>query len=54
MKYIDEYRDPESARKLSKEIHRITTKPHVLMEVCGGQTHSIVKFGIDTLLRAGD
>lgn len=50
MKYIDEYRDPKFARKLSREIHRITTRPHVLMEVCGGQTHSIVKFGIDTLL----
>lgn len=50
MKYLDEYRDPQLAKQLSKEIHRITTKPHVLMEVCGGQTHSIVKFGIDTLL----
>ncbi len=50
MKYIDEYRDPKFAKKLSQEIHRITTRPHVLMEVCGGQTHSIVKFGIDTLL----
>jgi len=50
MKYLDEYRDPELARKLSSEIHKITTKPHVLMEVCGGQTHAIVKFGIDELL----
>ena len=50
MKYIDEYRDPKFARKLSQEIHKVTTRPHVLMEVCGGQTHSIVKFGIDTLL----
>lgn len=50
MKYIDEYRDPELARRLSAEIHRITTRPHTLMEVCGGQTHAIVKFGIDGLL----
>ncbi|MCA9392982.1 MAG: hydrogenase formation protein HypD [Candidatus Omnitrophica bacterium] len=50
MKYIDEYRDPELARQLSAEIHRITTRPHTLMEVCGGQTHAIVKFGIDGLL----
>lgn len=50
MKYIDEYRDGALAQKLSKEIHKITTRPHVLMEVCGGQTHAIVKFGIDELL----
>ncbi len=50
MKFIDEYRDPKLARQLSEEIHKITTKPHVLMEVCGGQTHAIVKFGIDELL----
>lgn len=53
MKYLDEYRDPDLAKRLSREIHRITTKPHVLMEVCGGQTHAIVKFGIDELLPAG-
>ncbi|MBZ0167343.1 MAG: hydrogenase formation protein HypD, partial [Candidatus Omnitrophica bacterium] len=50
MKYMDEYRNPALARKLSAEIHRITTRRHVLMEVCGGQTHAIVKFGIDGLL----
>ena len=50
MKYLDEYRDPQLARQLSRQIHKITTKPHVLMEVCGGQTHAIVKFGIDELL----
>lgn len=50
MKYLNEYRDPQLAKQLSKEIHRITTRPHVLMEVCGGQTHAIVKFGIDELL----
>ncbi|MCK5579679.1 MAG: hydrogenase formation protein HypD [Candidatus Omnitrophica bacterium] len=50
MKYLDEYRDPELAKKFSEEIHRVTTKPHVIMEVCGGQTHAIVKFGIDQLI----
>ncbi len=50
MKYLDEYRDGALARKLAAEIHRVTTKPWTLMEVCGGQTHAIVKFGIDELL----
>ena len=50
MKYLDEYRDGEVAKKIVADIHRITTKPWVLMEVCGGQTHSIVKHGIDHLL----
>lgn len=50
MKYLDEYRNPELAKQLSQQIHKITTKPWVIMEVCGGQTHAIVKFGIDELL----
>jgi len=50
MKFLDEYRDPKLAAQLSRQIHKITTKSWVIMEVCGGQTHSIVKFGIDTLL----
>src|SRR3990167_8817095 len=50
MKYVEEYRDPELAGRLSREIRRITTRAHVLMEICGGQTHAIVKFGIDALL----
>ncbi len=50
MKYLDEYRDGELAQQLAREIHRITTKPWNIMEVCGGQTHAIVKFGIDELL----
>ncbi len=50
MKYIDEYRDAALAEKLAGEIHRIVTRPWVLMEVCGGQTHTIVKYGIDRLL----
>ena len=50
MKYIDEYRDGEAAQKYARAISRITTRPWTLMEVCGGQTHAIVRFGIDELL----
>ena len=50
MKYLDEYRDGGLARQLAQEIHRVTTRPWNIMEVCGGQTHAIVKFGIDELL----
>ena len=50
MKYLDEYRDPELAQRLFEEIHKITTRPWALMEVCGGQTHSIIRNGIDQLL----
>jgi len=50
MKYLDEYRDGGLAQKFGQEIHRITTRPWNIMEVCGGQTHAIVKFGIDELL----
>jgi hydrogenase expression/formation protein HypD len=53
VKYLDEYRDPVLAKKLLEEIHRITTRPWTLMEVCGGQTHTIVKQGIDEALPAG-
>jgi hydrogenase expression/formation protein HypD len=50
MKYLDEYRDETMAKKILKEISRITSKPWVIMEVCGGQTHSIVKYGLDQML----
>jgi hydrogenase expression/formation protein HypD len=50
MKYLDEYRNEAMAGKLVNELRRIVTKPWVLMEVCGGQTHTIVKYGIDHLL----
>src|SRR5580700_5595387 len=50
MKYIDEYRDEVMAGRLIKELRRVLTKRWVLMEVCGGQTHTIVKYGIDHLL----
>jgi len=50
MKYLDEYRDPRIAQGYVREIARITTKPWTIMEVCGGQTHAIMKYGIDQLL----
>ena len=53
MKYIDEYRDAESAKLYSDLIHDITTSQWAIMEVCGGQTHAIVKYGIDELLPDG-
>jgi len=50
MKFLDEYRDQALAEKIIDEIRRTVTRPWVLMEVCGGQTHSIVKYGLDYLL----
>lgn len=50
MKYLDEYRDPKQAKEFIREIHKITTKPWAMMEICGGQTHSIIRSGIDELL----
>ena len=50
MKYLTEYRDPELAAALIKEIHHVTTRAWTLMEICGGQTHSLVKNGILEML----
>jgi hydrogenase expression/formation protein HypD len=50
MKYLDEYRNPKLARQLAHGISEITTHNWTIMEVCGGQTHAIVRFGIDSLL----
>ncbi|AEF40432.1 hydrogenase formation protein HypD [Hoyosella subflava] len=50
MKYLDEFSNPELAKKLLDQIHAATTKPWAIMEVCGGQTHSIIRHGIDQLL----
>jgi len=50
MKYVDEYRDAEAARQYVAAIRRSVTRPWTIMEICGGQTHSIVKYGIDELL----
>ena len=53
MKYLDEYRDPVLARRLLAEIRATATRPWTVMEVCGGQTHTIVRQGIDELLPTG-
>lgn len=50
MKYLDEFRDRQAAQTLARAIAHETDGPLTLMEVCGGQTHSILKFGIDQLL----
>lgn len=50
MKYLQEYRDLQLAQEYLQEIHRITTRPWRIMEVCGGQTHSLVKNGIIGML----
>lgn len=50
MKYLSEYRDPEVAAKYLEEIKKAVTKPWTIMEVCGGQTHSLVKNGILNML----
>lgn len=50
MKYLDEYRDADLTRKLLAEIRYTVTQPWKIMEVCGGQTHSIIKSGLDQLL----
>ena len=53
MKYLDEFSDPDLARRLLDQIHAATTRPWAMMEVCGGQTHSIIRHGIDQLLPDG-
>jgi hydrogenase expression/formation protein HypD len=53
MKYLTEFRDGEVAQRMAREIHAVTTRPWKIMEVCGGQTHSIIKNGIDQMLPAG-
>ena len=50
MKYLDEFHDPELAGRLFREIEATVTRPWAVMEVCGGQTHSIIRHGIDQLL----
>ncbi|HMD62297.1 MAG TPA: hydrogenase formation protein HypD [Opitutaceae bacterium] len=53
MKFVDEYRDSALVRKLADAIARTATRPWTVMEICGGQTHAIVKFGLDDLLPPG-
>ena len=50
MKYLSEYRDPEMVKQYLEQIHQVTTRPWKIMEICGGQTHSLVKNGILDML----
>jgi hydrogenase expression/formation protein HypD len=50
MKYIDEYRDETAVKRVLDDIRLTVTRPWTIMEVCGGQTHNLVRFGIDELL----
>jgi len=50
VKFLDEYRDPKLARAVVAEISKTVTRPAVLMEICGGQTHTLMRYGIDELL----
>lgn len=50
MKFLDEYRDARIARTLAKEVAAHTTRDWVLMEICGGQTHTIMRYGLDEIL----
>ena len=50
MKFVDEFRDPKLAKQLVDKIREITTQPWAIMEMCGGQTHAIMHYGIDQLL----
>src|SRR5919106_1293424 len=53
MKFLDEYRDGAAVAKMVRTIEEGVTRPWTIMEVCGGQTHSIVKYGIDQVLPRG-
>ncbi|WP_019501094.1 hydrogenase formation protein HypD [Pseudanabaena sp. PCC 6802] len=50
MKFVNEFRDAKIAKQLGREISALATRPWTIMEICGGQTHAIVKYGIDELL----
>jgi len=50
VEYVDEYRDPVAAQQFAEAIARTVRRLWTLMETCGGQTHPIVKYGIDELL----
>jgi hydrogenase expression/formation protein HypD len=50
MKYLTEFRNGDKARRLADEIHKQTTRKWAIMEVCGGQTHSIIRNGIDQII----
>src|SRR5512145_3542821 len=50
MRFIDEYRDAGLVKAVIAEIRRTVTRPWVIMEICGGQTHAIMRHGLDQLL----
>lgn len=50
MRYVDEFRDPARCSALLAEIARVVTRPWVIMEICGGQTHAILRYGLDRML----
>ena len=50
VRYQAEYRDAKAAKKLQRAIAKVATQPWTIMEVCGGQTHTLVRYGIDELL----
>lgn len=53
MRFVDEYRNETDAQKLIHAINHVVTRPWTIMEICGGQTHTLIKSGIDQLLPAG-
>lgn len=53
MKFVDEFRDPAKTRTIVDALARLVTRPWTIMEICGGQTHTILKYGIDQLLPEG-
>jgi hydrogenase expression/formation protein HypD len=53
MKYLNEFRDGEVAKRMAREIWQVATRPWKIMEICGGQTHSIIRNGIDQMLPPG-
>ncbi|MDD3375435.1 MAG: hydrogenase formation protein HypD [Candidatus Omnitrophica bacterium] len=50
MKFVDEYRNKENVQRVARAIKEVTKHPWTIMEICGGQTHSIIRFGLDELL----
>jgi hydrogenase expression/formation protein HypD len=50
MKYVDEYRDAAAVKSIIKKIHDVSTRPWNIMEICGGQTHAFLRYGLDDLL----
>ena len=53
MKYLSEFRNGEIAQRMAREIRQVATQPWKIMEICGGQTHSIIRNGIDQMLPHG-